>query len=150
MSNCHICGKFVNRMREHLKNFHKWTKEEVKKYRMSMKEMDRSVDEEQRVAERRKINHEELILNEARGELINITITHFRAIFEGLQRMYSDLHHNASQTLMSLPSEKDVVEGRKDIGDAMGRTLQPSIGYLDKIINAEMIRIAHELHKLTY
>ncbi len=135
-------------MREHLKNFHKWTKEEVKQYRMSVKETDRSVEKEKRVAERRKTNHEEL--NEVRGELINITIIHFRAIFEGLQRMYSDLHHNASQTLMSLPSEQDVVEGRKDIGDTMGRTLQPSIEYLDKIINAEMIRVAHELHKLTY
>ena len=150
MSSCHICGKVFNRMRDHLKNFHKWTKEEVKQYRMSVKEMDRPVEEEHRVAKKRKRNHEELIQNEVRGELINIVIIHFRAISEGLRRMYSDLHGNAIQRLMSLPSAEDIVEGRKDIDDAMGRTLQPSIEYLDKIINAEMIRIAHELHKLTY
>ncbi len=69
MSSCHICGKYFNRMSEHLRNFHKWTKEEVKKYRMSVKETDRSVEKEKRVAERRKIHHEEL--NEVRGELIN-------------------------------------------------------------------------------
>ena len=151
MSSCHICGKYFNRMSDHLRNFHKWTKEEVKQYRVSVKETDRPIEEEHIVAKRKKRNHQEIVQNDrVRGELINIAIIHFRAIYEALQRMYSDLHYNASQTLMSLPSEKDVVEGRKDIGDAVGRTLQPSMEYLDRMTNAEMIRIAHELQKLTY
>ena len=138
-------------MRDHLKNFHKWTKEGVKQYQVSVKEMDRTVEEEHRVAKRRKRNHQEITQNvRVRGELINLAIIHFRAIYDGLQRMYSDLHHNATETLMSIPSAKDIVEGRKVIGDSVGRTLQPSIEYLDRMTNAEMIRIAHELQKLTY
>ena len=63
--------------------------------------------------------------------------------------VYKEIHDQTSQFLVDLPSgADDIVDGRRDIDDAIQRALSPSFDYLDQIINDEMIRLVRLLSEL--
>ena len=104
-------------------------------------------------ARKRKLDWAELIENEnqqVRDQLTNMTISRFRTLYESMKIVYKELHGLTAQTLVSLPNSSgaDIVDGRKDVHDAIERVLTPSFDYLDRVNNAEMTRVANLLADL--
>ena len=51
--------------------------------------------------------------------------------------MYQDLHDAAEWTILSLPSPLSIVDGQKDVGDALRGVLEPLFQHLQKAHNLE-------------
>ena len=88
--------------------------------------------------------------DEVRAKLMNSTAQIFRQINESLAKHYEQLHVEEVQLLLSVPSGADVVDGRKDVGDNVRKILKPSIDFLDKVNNVEIIRLANQLQSEIY
>lgn len=172
MSNCYLCQKSYKQLYNHLKNYHKWSKDEIKQYKMDAKQQQTSAEKEEEKWSKDEINQPqsgtekeedmsryasrqiswtEFIQNgEARAELTNVTAQRFRQMNEILSSMYWELHSDALRVLLSLPSGPDIVDGRKDVDDNVRKILKPSMAYLEQVNNVEMIRLASQLQKEIY
>ena len=94
----------------------------------------------------RKLSWTEQIQNgEVREDMMNATAQMLIQINESLVQSYEQLHREAEQLLLTLPSGSDIVDGRKDVGDNVRKILKPSIDYLIKMNNVEMIRLVNRL-----
>ena len=94
----------------------------------------------------RKLSWSEQIRNgEVRENKMNATAQMFIQINESLVQSYEQLHREAEELLLTLPSGPDIIDGRKNVGDNVRKILKPSIDYLTKMNNVEMIRLANLL-----
>lgn len=94
----------------------------------------------------RKISWEEQVRNgELRENMMNAAAQIFSQINESLVQSYEQLHREAEELLLTLPSGPDIIDGRKDVGDNLRKILKPSIDYLTKMNNVEMIRLVNRL-----
>ena len=94
----------------------------------------------------RKISWEEQVRNgELRENMMNAAAQIFSQINESLAESYAQLHREAEDLLLTLPSGPDIIDGRKDVGDNLRKILKPSIDYLTKMNNVEMIRLVNRL-----
>ncbi len=94
----------------------------------------------------RKISWEEQVRNgELRENMMNAAAQIFSQINESLVQSYEQLHRVEEELLLTLPSGPDIIDGRKDVGDNLRKILKPSIDYLTKMNNVEMIRLVNRL-----
>ena len=94
----------------------------------------------------REISWEEQLRNgELRENMMNAAAQIFSQINESLAESYAQLHREAEDLLLTLPSGPDIIDGRKDVGDNLRKILKPSIDYLTKMNNVEMIRLVNRL-----
>ena len=92
----------------------------------------------------RKISWEEQVRNgELRENMMNAAAQIFSQINESLAQSYEQLHTEAEELLLTLPSGPDIIDGRRDVGDNVRKILKPSIDYLTKMNNVEMIRLVN-------
>ena len=146
MYNCHLCQKSVKLLHCHLKNYHKWSANEIKEYKMATKQRQDVEEEEDmsRYASRQLSWTEVTKSDEMRAKLMNSTAQIFCEIHESLAKHYEQLHAESVQLLLSMPSGADV-DARRDAGDNVRKILKPSIDFLDKVNNVEMVRLANQL-----
>ena len=94
----------------------------------------------------RKLSWSEQIRNgEVRENMMNATAQIFSQINESLAQSYEQLHKEAEELLLTLPSGPDIIDCRKDVGDNARKILKPSIDYLTKMNNVKMIRLVNRL-----
>ena len=150
MPNCHLCQKSVKVLHSHLKNYHKWSAEEIKQYKMEAKQRQDGEEDKSRYASRQLSWTEITKSDEVRAKLMNLTAQIFRQIHESLAKHYEHLHGESLQLLLSIPSGADIGNVRKEAGDNVRQILKPSIDFLDKVNNVEMIRLANQLQSEIY
>ena len=144
---CHLCGKSRLLLGPHMQAVHGWTSLDEQRYRAEKEAI--AEEEIPEGARKRKLDWSELIENEnrqVRDQLINTVISRFRTLYDCMKIVYREIHDLTAQTLIDLPSGGgDIVDGRKDIDDAIQRVLNPSFDHLDRVNNSEMAQVAHLL-----
>ena len=146
---CHLCGKPRLKMGPHMRTAHGWSAFDEQRYRMDQEAASQEIPEG---ARKRKLGWAELIENEnrqCRDQLTNMVILKFRTLFDCMNNVYKEIHDLTAQTLVDLPSGGgDIVDGKKDIGDAIERVLKPSFDHLDSAHNSEMAHVIRSLTEL--
>ena len=152
MHECHICGKSYKRLTDHFKNRHKLSPDEVRTEKEKWRKLQEEVAATTNIVEDEKkqnVEWAELIRRDrARGELMNITASHFRVINASSSQQYGDFHVNIADFLRNLQAADgftDTVDGDQHIHTAIENILKPSMYYLEQVNRVEMIRVANQL-----
>ena len=134
MNRCHICGKQIKRVTDHLKNFHKLSAEKAKLENQKR----RTMDEEKPIIEDG---------NWLREEILNITAYHFQMMSTTLVSAYWEIHRAIVEAIQQqkIMNGYDVVDCDKQTDQAIETILKPSIANLQHHSRVEMIRIANML-----
>lgn len=145
---CHLCGKPMLKYGPHMRTAHGWSTYDEEQYELDQKAV--AAEEIPEGARKRKLDLAELIEYEnQQNQLRSFIISKFRSLYDCMRIVYKEIHDQTSQFLVDLPSgADDIVDGRRDIDDAIQRVLSPSFDYLDKTINDEMIRLVRLLSEL--
>ena len=147
---CHLCGKPRLKWGPHMRTAHGWSALDEERYKLDQEAA--TTEEIPEGARKRKLDWSELIENEnrrCRDQLTNMVILKFRTLFDCMKNVYKEIHDLTAQTLVDLPSGGgDIVDGKKDIDDAIERVLSSSFDHLDSTHNSEMAHVIHSLTEL--
>ena len=102
-------------------------------------------------ARKRKLSFSELVEydnQQVRRRISEIIDIRFRTLHDFLKGVYNDIHYIVAQTLIDMPSGGDIVDGRKDIHDALERVSNPSLDHLASTNRSEKIHLMHSLTEL--
>ncbi|MCP4099546.1 MAG: hypothetical protein GY748_25275 [Planctomycetaceae bacterium] len=146
---CHLCGKPRLKMGPHMRTAHGWSALDEQRYRIDQEATSQEIPEG---ARKRKLDWSELIENEnrqCRDQLTNIVILKFRTLYDCMKNVYKEIHDHTAKTLVDLSSDGgDIVDGKKDIDDAIERVLNTSFDHLDSTHNSERAHVIHSLTEL--
>lgn len=141
---CHICQKNVHYIRQHLKNVHKWSKEQLREW-----EKDTKYEVVQRRCEESARNTtlwesgyvSEAQVNENRKKIVILDETSkaMKSIVSHTENVFMELHEKMEREL--LIDDNSTAETSSRIRKA----LTPSWGYISQMLNLELFHLTANL-----